>query len=361
MVFLQHPRERRVAVGTARMAHLALPNSELHVGIDFSAHRQVQAHVLAPNVAVLFPGEGALTPAEARARGLETLIVLDGTWPLAKKLLRVNPFLKTLPRVGFTPSKPGNYRIRREPAEHCVSTIEAVVEVLGQLEGAPGAFTPMLKAFDVMVEHQIAFTHLQPVGDNRYLRHKGPPRSRIPPQLSGGYADLVLVYAEANSQAMGLEPLWKPELVHWVACRPASGERFEAVVKPRHPLGANTTSHLEMEVADFTGAEPLEAARERFRAFSRPGDVWCTWGGHVLSLLKTEAFSAPAVFDLRLAASRALRGRPGSLEALVAKFGGPFPRFARGRAGLRMAGMERVVETLRTLPPVNGAVPNPSS
>ena len=35
VVLLQHPREEDMAIGTARMASLCLPNSELHVGVDF--------------------------------------------------------------------------------------------------------------------------------------------------------------------------------------------------------------------------------------------------------------------------------------------------------------------------------------
>ena len=35
IVFLQHPRERNLSIGTARMASLCLPSSELHVGVDF--------------------------------------------------------------------------------------------------------------------------------------------------------------------------------------------------------------------------------------------------------------------------------------------------------------------------------------
>ena len=36
ILLLQHPREERVAIGTARMALLALPNSRRRVGLDFS-------------------------------------------------------------------------------------------------------------------------------------------------------------------------------------------------------------------------------------------------------------------------------------------------------------------------------------
>ena len=35
VILLQHSRERRMPVGTARMAHLALPQSVLRVGVSF--------------------------------------------------------------------------------------------------------------------------------------------------------------------------------------------------------------------------------------------------------------------------------------------------------------------------------------
>src|SRR6185295_2296194 len=61
VVFLQHPRERRVAIGTARLAHLALANSELHVGVDFQGVDRVRALAAerSGEVALLFPSEGA--------------------------------------------------------------------------------------------------------------------------------------------------------------------------------------------------------------------------------------------------------------------------------------------------------------
>src|ERR1043165_5969317 len=61
VVFLQHPRERKVAIGTARLAHLALANSELHVGVDFQEVDRVRALAAerSGEVALLYPSEGA--------------------------------------------------------------------------------------------------------------------------------------------------------------------------------------------------------------------------------------------------------------------------------------------------------------
>src|SRR4029453_18005189 len=72
ILLLQHPREQRVAIGTARMAQLALPNSRLRVGLDFAEDPEVRA-VLAQSHAtyVLFPGPDA-SPIEQlpRDRGI---------------------------------------------------------------------------------------------------------------------------------------------------------------------------------------------------------------------------------------------------------------------------------------------------
>ena len=46
VVFLQHPRESRVAIGTCRMAHLALAGSELHRGVSAAAQALSQHHSL---------------------------------------------------------------------------------------------------------------------------------------------------------------------------------------------------------------------------------------------------------------------------------------------------------------------------
>jgi DTW domain-containing protein YfiP len=162
VVFLQHPKERRVAIGTARLAHLALPNSELHIGLAFADH-PVSAR-LATDAALLFPGDGAVDPTALPVGSPRSLIVLDGTWSQARKLLTFTPALATLPRIALAPTRPSRYTIRREPAAHCLSTVEAVVETLGRLERDDTRFLPLLRAFDYLVATQIdcAARHASP-------------------------------------------------------------------------------------------------------------------------------------------------------------------------------------------------------
>ncbi len=346
VVFLQHPRERRVAIGTARMAHLSLPNSELHVGLDFSDHPRLQELAAHPErVAVLFPGEESIPLEVARQSPPEILIVVDGTWPLARKLVKTNPLLAGFPRIGFVPRRPGNYRIRSEPAEHCVSTIEAVVEVLGALEGDQPRLDSLLRPFDFMVDTQI----------ERQSTHTGPPRRRLhrspwqPPQelrsISQDFERLVLFYAEANAHP--LEAGIPSELVHMVALRPSTGERFESVIRPRQPLARSTPLHVEIPTEVLLSGEPLDSALSRFRAFLRPDDKLAVWTMFALELLAGDGFPISEPINVRLACARALTRKAGGVEQGAALLGAEPPApWAQGRAGRRIVALEAVVRAL---------------
>jgi len=157
VVFLQHPRERDVPIGTARMASLCLENSELHVGAHWAGAPALARALGDPSrpPALLFPSQDAIDIVADPPRHAITLVVVDGTWSQAKKVVRDNPTLAALPRYTFVPPAPSEYRIRREPKSSYVSTIEALVHVLGALEGDPDRFTALLAPFRAMVQTQL--------------------------------------------------------------------------------------------------------------------------------------------------------------------------------------------------------------
>ncbi len=352
VVFLQHPRESRLAIGTCRMAHLALAGSELHCGVSFEAHPRVRALAAdrGGGVAVLYPGGDAREP-EALGDGTpRTLIVLDGTWRQVRAMWRANPSLHRLPRIGFMPASPGNYRIRREPAPHCLATVEAVVEALGRLERAPSRFRPMLRAFDQMVETQLVYRTLKPgVPWRRRKRRRQPQVSAARLALRARRADLVVVYAEANAHPIGGDVAAAPELAHLVACRPASGERFAAIVAPRGALAPSTPHHLELSAACLRAGEDAAAAVARWRVFTRPADFLCAWGWRTSDLLRGAGDQARAVFDLRAAVTRELNRRTSGIEGAAAALRGEGALtvpWTEGRAGRRIAALSDVVERL---------------
>src|SRR4051812_3448226 len=61
VLLLQHPRERDMAIGTARMASLCLPDAELWVGADWTSCPALDAALSDPArpAALLYPGPGA--------------------------------------------------------------------------------------------------------------------------------------------------------------------------------------------------------------------------------------------------------------------------------------------------------------
>lgn len=173
-VILIHPIEVKRRIATGRMSHLSLKNSHLIAGQDYSQNAKVNAlleekeyHsvVLYPgatsqNLSTLSPLEKAkIFPREKKLR----IFVVDGTWATARKMMRLSENLKNLPRVCFSPDKPSNFRVRKQPHPQCYSTIEAIhhtIELLGDSRGFPvktRLHDRLLSVFEYMVERQLQF------------------------------------------------------------------------------------------------------------------------------------------------------------------------------------------------------------
>ncbi|EJT84075.1 DTW domain-containing protein [Pseudomonas putida S11] len=100
VILLQHPSETAHALNTARLAALGLNNAELRVGEVFDDLNELLA-TPGYRPALLFPGDDAqelVAYGETDDKPL-LLIVPDGTWRKARKLLYLNPLLEALPRA----------------------------------------------------------------------------------------------------------------------------------------------------------------------------------------------------------------------------------------------------------------------
>lgn len=341
VLVLQHPRERDKPIGTARMAALCLPRAELVVGVSFEHDARVRAALSDPArpAVLLYPSEGAHDAVHAPPAGPVTLVVLDGTWAHAKKLLHLNPFLQALPRYALQPERESEYRIRREPQRDCLSTVEALCYTLGALEGDPARFEAMLRPFRAMVELQLDYS--QRIGDARHRRRHRKPRasrSRLPPSLLE--PSLVCVSVEANAwphdPSLGRAP-HPHELVHVCALRLSDGARFEQLVAPRLPLGPSAIVHSRIPEPVLRQGAPLSALQDAWNAFVRDDDVLCSWGLYGVSLLQREGLRLPSQHvDLRKVAGDHLKARPGSTEDLCARLSLPWRPLGLGRGGERL-------------------------
>ena len=348
-VFLQHPGETRNPIGTARMAHLSLPGSRLFCGVDFTGEAALRALIEgAENPGVLFPAEGA-RPLEALAEAAAppTLIVLDGTWSQAKKLLKRNAFLHALPAYRLDPRRPSRYRIRAEPAAHCVSTIEAVAAALEALDGRD--HEAMLAPFLALVSRQAGFGEAPDRAPRR--RTRTPRRLCLPDALRRAPDAALIVHVEANGFPRRLRDRPPGELVELRARRLRDGTTFTGLTLPLRRGPA--FGELGLTAGDEAHAEPLAALRARWAGFVRPDDVWLSWGAFPGDLLKKLGFAVQPGVDLKHWCSSLLGRNPGTLDAAAgdlldsdSDLDSATPP-SRRRADLQLGRLERLFRRLR--------------
>lgn len=150
VLILQHPSETAHALNTARLVSLGLSQAELLVGESFDSLPDDGCDNY-----LLFPGQDAVPIERLADRDTPLrLVVPDGTWRKARKLLHMNPLLANLPRVSLPAGLVSRYRLRKAPAPGALSTLEAIVTALNMLEG-PGRFDALLRPFEALIEGQI--------------------------------------------------------------------------------------------------------------------------------------------------------------------------------------------------------------
>lgn len=149
-VILMHPKEaRKQKSGTGRLCHLVLKNSHLHIGVDFTNDSEVRALIKDPEYTsvLLFPASQAVNLSQegyrslTKSQGKLQIFVVDGTWPLAGKILRLSENLRALPAVSFTPRQPSNFQFKKQPRAEYLSTLESIhlLLELGQEQGVEDA------------------------------------------------------------------------------------------------------------------------------------------------------------------------------------------------------------------------------
>lgn len=167
LLVIQHPDESSHALNTARLLVRGLVNAHLLVTESLDEYPAWVARLTDAGWRneLLFPGADAveLAPvADARPR---RLVLLDGTWRKARKLLYLNPVLQSLPQVRLPGGLVSRYRIRKVPEAGALSTIEAGAEALALLH-AGFAREQLLAPFEALIEGQI-----RAMGQQRYQRN----------------------------------------------------------------------------------------------------------------------------------------------------------------------------------------------
>jgi DTW domain-containing protein YfiP len=152
-VILQHPTEVFQSKGTGRLLHLCMKNSQILVGETFDETQRAEIVGDASKQCVLlFPK----TPndklpevqagIESSSREKRRVILLDGTWRKARKMLKLNPWLEALPRIDLPPTE-SLYRIRKAQKPGQLSTLEAAYWTMKQAGEEPHELLSVFERF----------------------------------------------------------------------------------------------------------------------------------------------------------------------------------------------------------------------
>jgi len=167
-IILMHPKEyKKEKNGTGHMTRLQLENSEILVGVDFTNNKRVNEILTNEKSCsfLLYPGKDNFNLSVRESS--ETLsfvgnsphiFILDGTWPCARKMLKLSKNLQKLKRLSFDNKIKSKFIIKQQPASLCLSTIESVYTVLNLLKegGVEQCDTKsFLIPFEKMIHYQV--------------------------------------------------------------------------------------------------------------------------------------------------------------------------------------------------------------
>lgn len=151
LLVIRHNKEKEKSTNTARIAALALPRCQL---LTYGAPGQPfdPAVIEGPDTWLLFPGNAPPAPDAPPPR---RLVVLDGSWGQARRMVQRVPQLRRLPSLTLPPPAPNTRRLRRPPHPEGMSTIEAMAGAVALLEGEEVA-RPLYALHELMIDRVLA-------------------------------------------------------------------------------------------------------------------------------------------------------------------------------------------------------------
>lgn len=167
-----HPMEaKKEKMGTGRISLAMLTNSQMIMGVDFTEDEEVNALINDPAnyCMTMYPGQNSINVSDHDVTPLKNLFdqkkniivfLIDGTWPCAKKMMRLSKNIKALPRVSFTAKHTSIFEIKEQPADYCLSTLESIHFFIQEcnrrgIEETQKAEDQMIEVFKAMIDFQM--------------------------------------------------------------------------------------------------------------------------------------------------------------------------------------------------------------
>jgi DTW domain-containing protein YfiP len=337
IIIAQHIRERSHPFNTARIVNQSLTNSKLLV--DYAENFENHSHQIDSETAILFPSKSAIELKELpRQEHPKKLLLLDGTWNQAKRMYRKWPAIHRLPHYKLSPNQPGQYRIRLEPDDLSLSTVEATVMALNVLEPELENVDQLLKVFETMVQRQLAHPSASyDGGANR------SPTLNIPRRLLTRSNNLVLAYGEAAPVRRGSPKKIFRLPALWVAKRISTGEEFCCPIQTQPPVDDSLLQYFDLTAKDFQHAVSVTEFRDRWQQFTRPDDILIVFSSGSLRLLRAAKIATENAISLQ-SVNYDLHQTSSSLSDFLTRNDVPVPQpDFRGRSGIRLANLHGLV------------------
>lgn len=315
ILILQHPRERSHAFNTARLVKLSLRRAEVVVDHGGKLASDETLPERLAGYGLLYPRPGALDLAQVpKAERPKKLVVIDGTWYHARAMYRDIKALQDLPHYTLPAGQVSGFKIRKQPKDYCLSTLEAIQSALTCLEPETAGIDMLTRSFDAMQAQHLAAS-AEPTPRRKQFKRK-PQHRYLPDALTQSFDSLIVVYAEMSPVAIKGQPR---ELLTFAAERPSTGERMHGVLKDALQ-DADQWSFLRLSESEIEQGCTLAELQSTWDAFRRPGDVMAAWSPNTVKVINAHLKGELPTVELR---RNYFNHRPcrGCLEQIVVEEG----------------------------------------
>ncbi|MCG9697882.1 tRNA-uridine aminocarboxypropyltransferase [Shewanella sp. Isolate11] len=171
LIVLQDPSEVKQAKNSVKLMQAVCDKLQVVVGETPADFTQLQAYLKRQSkpILLLYPSEQSQNINELPLPAEVIVLLLDGTWRKAYKLLQLNPWLLEYQAVHLNVDAPSNYTIRKAKRADSLSTLEAAAMAIKALEPNSDV-SPLTDALSALVEQHL--TAMPSVVRQRYLSQK---------------------------------------------------------------------------------------------------------------------------------------------------------------------------------------------
>lgn len=135
VLVLQHPNEAKHFKNSIKISQLTF--KRLRVFNSQTQMNELRMEIEKPGTVMLFPNGQPVEQFQPSKTPIQRILVLDGTWKKAKRMIFEHSWLEQLPTLSIDTKVENQYQIRKSPTANHLSSHEAISHILSTLEHHP--------------------------------------------------------------------------------------------------------------------------------------------------------------------------------------------------------------------------------